>query len=221
MKFHVLKSPRDIQRPAVTDFVDADPVNRGQAPKCPSCGHFIGGLAWLPPHRAVLEVWGKEYGDIAFFMDELLISKRMADLYRAEELSGLQGFDEVEIVKVIRRGGSRLRTPPPPYYCVTVARSRAAIDVETSGLVLREPYTCNECRGGFIIRTARVVLEEGTWSGEDIFIARGLPGTILTSKRFKAFFDRHLINNGILIDATEYSFDFYPGKSISEIDFGD
>jgi hypothetical protein len=204
--------------PGVTDFVDANPVNRGEAPKCPSCGRFISGLVWLPPYRAVLEVWGKEYGDIAFFMDVLLISKRMADLYRTEGLSGLQGFDEVEIVKVIRRGGSRLRTPPPPYYCVTIARSRATIDVAASGLVLREPYTCNECRGGLIVRTERVVLEEGTWSGEDIFIARGLPGTILTSERFKAFFDKYHINNGILVDAVEYSFDFYPGRSISEIE---
>jgi hypothetical protein len=158
-----------------------------------------------------LTVWGSEYGDVAFGpSDELLVSERFADLYKSQGLSGLEGFHKVKIVKVKRRGDSRLRDSPPKYFCVEVKRSRAAIDIAASGLVLEAPPTCDECRSGLVMRTVGVVLEKGTWSGEDIFIARGLGGTILASERFKAFFDKYHVNNGVLVDARKYSFDFYP-----------
>ncbi len=211
MKFYVLSSPRDTDGAAVTDFSKSGSVNRGEAPTCPICGGFTGMLPWLPPYRAELEVWGKDFGDIAFGPgNELLVAQRVADAFKSEGLVGFSGFDEVDIVKVIRRGGSKITSHPPRYYCVAIARSRAAIDVEASGLVHEEPFTCPECRIGLVKRTTRIVLEEGTWSGEDVFYARGLPGTILASERFKAFFDRYSVDNGTLIDAAGYSFDFYP-----------
>lgn len=212
MRFFVLRNPRVTKQKdmAITDFLKSDDANTGEAPICPVCGEFIGMLPWLPPYRAELEVWGKAYGDIAFGAgDEMLVSARFAMLYKEATLIGLEGFKETEILKIKRRGGSRLRLPPPKYYCVKVVRSRAAINIKASGLVLREPPTCDECRDGFIIRTQRVILEENTWSGEDVFFARGLPGTIITSERFKDFFEDKGINNGLLIPAEDYSFDFY------------
>ena len=217
MKFYVLCDPNvEIHTNlAITDFLDVEPKHYGEALRCPSCREFISMIPWLPPHRAELEVWGKAYGDIAFGSgDEELVSERFVNLYRTSGLTGLGVFHEVEITKVIRRGGSRLRNPPPKYYCVTVERSRAAIDIEASGLVLEEPPTCDVCKGGLIIRTKRVILEPETWSGEDIFFARGLPGNIITSERFKEFFEKNQINNGILVPAEEFSFDFYPGETV-------
>src|SRR5687768_16800236 len=35
-------------------------------------------------------------------------------------------------------------------------------------------------------RLRRVVLQPHSWSGEDIFFARGLPGTVFVSERFKS-----------------------------------
>lgn len=211
MTFYVLLSPRDTTGPAVTDFGRVKPVHDGEAPKCPNCGGFIGSLPWLPPYRAELEVWGEEYGDIAFGPGgERLVSERFAALYKAGGLTGLGGFHEVEVIKVIRRGGSKVRTQLPKYYCVSIARSRAAIDQVASEFVHERPVACSECRVGSIKRWTRIAMEENTWSGEDVFFARGLPGTILTSERFKEFFDRNHINNGILTSAAEYSHDFYP-----------
>ena len=211
MKFYVLDNPSDTERGAVTDFTQSKPMNLGEAPTCPICGGFIGSLPWLPPYRAELEVWGKDYGDIAFGPgNELMVAQRVADAFKHEGLFGFSGFNEVDIVKVIRRGGSKIASHPPRYFCVAIARGRAAIDVEASKMVHEEPFTCPECRSGLIKRIGRIVLEEGTWSGEDVFFARGLPGTILASERFKAFFDRYSVNNGVLIDAADYSIDFYP-----------
>ena len=213
MSFYVLESPRDVQGGAVTDYLPTKPVHDGEAPKCPCCGDHVGMIPWLPPHRAVLEVWGRQFGDIAFGPgDELLVSEHFAVLYETNGLTGLSSFNEVCIARVKRRGRARVRGQPPKYYCVSVVRSRVAVDGKASGLVLEEPWTCEECRGGFLVRATRVVLEEHSWSGEDIFFARGLPGTILVSQRFKEFFERNQINNGMLIPASEYSFDLYPSR---------
>ena len=219
MKFYVLTNPHGFGRLAVTDFSTAEPVRLGEAPKCPVCGKFIGMLPWLPPHRAELELWSGEFGDIAFGPgNELLVSERFAGVYRDWGLTGLTGFHDVEITRVLRRSGPRLRKPPPSYYCVGVCRSRAAVDVQASGLGLKAPWTCEECRSGFIVRSERVVVEEGTWSGEDVFFARGLPGTILTSEHFREFFEANEINNGVLVQAHKYAFDYYPeggGESVA------
>jgi hypothetical protein len=212
--FYVLTNPHYNQVPALTDFVPADPARIGDGPQCPCCGGAVGSLPWLPPHRAELEVWGREYGDVAFGVaNELLVSERFAALYKAECLTGLDGFHEVEIVKVIRRGGSRLRPPPPKYYCVTPVRGRAVIDQKASGFVHAEPVTCQECRIGLIKRWKKVVIEDNTWSGEDIFRARGLPGTVIVTQRFRDFFLKSRFNNGLIIPAEEYGYDFYPWEN--------
>jgi len=59
-KFYVLlNSDVDDRKNAVTDFLKEDSARRGIAPKCLTCGKYIGMLPWLPPFRAELEVWGK------------------------------------------------------------------------------------------------------------------------------------------------------------------
>jgi hypothetical protein len=59
-------------------------------------------------------------------------------------------------------------------------------------------------------RWQRVILEPGSWTGEDIFHARGLPATYITSERFKEVCERYRIANAVLIPAEEYGYDFYP-----------
>ena len=215
MEFYVLLSPRQTNGPAVTDFTEADPCHLGEAPRCPKCGNFIGSRPWLPPHRAELEVWGKQYGDIAFSAGggQMIVSDRFKDLYVAEGLVDLGGFEIVKIVDVVRRGSSTLRPPSPLYYHVAIPISKAAIDPAASQAVYEEPVTCDECRIGSIKRWSKIIVEGNAWSGEDIFYARGLPGTIVTSERFKAFFQRNRINNGLLLNAKVYSHDFYPWES--------
>jgi len=215
MKFYVLKNPVDSYDVAVTDFLKADTVNRGEAPRCPLCGDLIGLLPWLPPYRAELEFWTKLAGDIAFGPgDELLVSQHFVELYKNSDLTGLSGFYPVEIVKTIFRGGKVKHIPN--YYCVRITTSRAVVNHKASGLELEEPWTCKECRTGLIKRTKRVVLEEGSWSGEDIFCPRGLSGTIITSQNFKDFFVQNNINSGLLIEADKYSFDFYPNEHLQK-----
>ena len=194
----------------VTDFVQVDGSECGEAPRCSICGYYTGLMPLLPPIRVELETWGKSYGDIAWGpCNELLFSDRFMEMYQKHSLVGLINIAPAEIVKVKSR--RKLRQPVPNYYCCRSMQSRAVIDDIKSGLVRDEHWTCGECRtGGIIKRTKRVLLEAGSWSGEDIFYARGLPGTILVSEKFSALCREYKISNCLLIPAEKYSFDYYP-----------
>jgi hypothetical protein len=209
MRFYVLIN--SIHRPsdAITDFSPVEPHKIGDAPQCPACGTLIGMLPLLPRTKVELEVLGRRFGDVAFGPgNELLVSKHFRDNYLQAGLIGLSTFTRVEVETV--RFRSRMFTGHVPFYFATVpVRGRAAIDTQASGIVYEEePWTCQECRSGLILRLARLAIEPGTWAGEDIFFARGLPGTVVTSQRFKDFCDAHHFANCILLDADRYSLDF-------------
>ncbi len=99
--------------PYDTKFSKTEPINRGEPPRCPQCGEHMGMLTWLPPYRVELELYGAGPGD---FVEgpgyDALISQRVAEAYRAEGLTGLLGFNPVEVVRVRRK---RKGPPPVPY----------------------------------------------------------------------------------------------------------
>lgn len=205
--FYVLKNPTsdaDMAGRAVTDFEKVDP-RLGEAPLCPRCNAAVSQMPWLPPHRATLEPWTNQYGDMAFGGLQWLITVDVAKSFQDEGLVGLQGFDPVEICGVIRRGGARPPTRHPEYLCVSAVRSQATINLDaTFDYDDDHPPICDVCRTSDFRRIKGIYIENRTWDGEDIFIARGLPGTYLASERFKSWFERLGVNNGILIPAQDY-----------------
>lgn len=208
--FFVLQNPRAGGGAAVTDFVPADGSRTGEAPRCPVCGKYLGMSPLLPPVCVELEAWGADFGDIAFGpSDELLLSDRFWGLYQASGLVGLFDVGSVKVTSV--KSHQKLSGAASGYHCCRVGRSKAALDDAKSGLEREEPWACEECRlGGIVKRARRVVLEPSSWSGEDIFFARGLPGTILVSEKFEKFFRGNRITNGVLVPAEKFSFDHYP-----------
>jgi len=210
MRFYVLQDPQPGETDAVTDYLSADGTRRGAAPRCPVCHGYIGGKPRLPPMRFELETWGERFGDLAFGPNtDVLISERVRDAFLASGLTGFSGYTPAEIVKVVARRG-KVPVPMPAYFAVVAGRSRAAIDDLASGMDYVTRWTCDECRIGNHIRLRRLALEPGTWSGEDVFIARGLPGTIIASERFKQFCDQHAFSNCVLIEAERFHFDHLP-----------
>jgi hypothetical protein len=217
MKFYYLETlPKDPYRSSAVEVYDLEHKNKGPAPKCGVCGAYIGPYQYLPPFLVELELEAgvTQYGDLIDYSgDALLVSDKFKNLWEREDLIGLSGFHEIKIKRI--KGIRRAKEACPQYYHVSVARSRAAIDAKASVLIRdgSKPI-CPECRtGGIIKRMARIVLEPNTWSGEDIFIARGLPGTVLVTERFKEFSDGHRFKNVLLIDAKDYSFDFYKAEN--------
>ena len=210
MNFFILQNLKAGAGAAVTDFLPSDGSKTGEAPRCPLCANYVGMLPLLPPVRVELETWGTKFGDIAFGPgDELLVSDRFLTLFQHSGLTGLIDLGCVEVVKL--KSHRNLSGPPPRYYCCRVCRSTAAVDDAKSGLEREEPSTCEECRlGGLIKRAQRIVVEAASWSGEDIFFARGLPGTILASEKFTSFCQQNQITNCNLVPAQGFSFDHYP-----------
>ena len=112
MRFFVLISnPLDDLTTAGTEFLSVDD-NLSDAPTCQACSEFIGPLRGLPPYRIELETWGNEFGDIAFGGSiELLVSQRFKELFEREGLIGLEDFEPVNVVRVLKY--KRIKGTPP------------------------------------------------------------------------------------------------------------
>jgi hypothetical protein len=206
----VLQNPGSNGGDAVTDFLPIEGSKRGVAPRCDLCGRFFRVMPLLPPVRIELTAWGTRWGDIAFGPgDQLLVSEKFRRLFAAANLSGIESFAPVEIVAARTR--SKGLVDAPRYWLASIVLSRAAVDDLASGLVRDDGPVCGVCRlGGIIKRVRRVVLEENTCSGEDIFYARGLPGTVLVSQRFKSLCEANDLSNCSLVAGNAFHIDYYP-----------
>jgi hypothetical protein len=211
--FYVLQNPDPDREDAVTDFLDVDGSPTGAAPRCEVCGKYTGLMPLVPPVRVELESWSSVWADVAFGPGtQKLISDRLKRHFAEAGLRGFVRCDPAEVVKVTRRKGGA-KGPPPRYWLATVGRSRALVDAAASGLDRGDGPVCAECgTGGIIKRWRRLVIQPGTWSGEDVFIARGLPGRILTSERFKSLCDTADLNCH-LVPAEKFGFDYYPNEA--------
>ncbi|MET0406027.1 MAG: hypothetical protein ABW123_26655 [Cystobacter sp.] len=207
-RFFVLKDGAPDSRFDV-ELEKVEPINRGDAPRCPRCGVFIGMIPWLPPYRAELELHGEELADFIRCPGyEWLISERLAEALRAEELTGLEGFHPVEITRVRR---ARMRpttsTVVPRYYVVSPCFGQALADPVFNRARISAPPSCPECRSTGIDAIHGIILEPGTWSGEDIFRPRGMPGDLLVTERFKDFVERHGFTNMCFMLAEQFVWD--------------
>lgn len=214
--FYILESPKATmhQHLAITDYSNSDNARLAEPPKCGRCGRFIGMMVWCPPFQVEIETWGNEYGDIAFGPGyDLLVSERFMTMFKRAGLTGLQGFEKVDVIRTVRHGTLK-KAGNPDYYRVEVVYSRATVDLALSGIEYGSADICEECRrGGNLRRVRRLVLEKGSWTGEDVFRPRGMRGIIMTSDRFNTWFNASRINNGILVPALEFSVDYTFGTT--------
>jgi hypothetical protein len=165
-----------------------------------------------------IETWGPGFGDIVGGPSaDFLISERFRTVIEEHGLTGLEGFDRVNVRRVKRRG-KRFKGDPPTYYRVTARRTQAAVDQKTSEVCWGDPDSvCPVCRkNGLLKRWKRAILEPDTWTGEDAFLARGLPATIFVTERFKEMCEKHELRNVIIVPGEDYGHDFYPQRSEAE-----
>ncbi|GIK54323.1 MAG: hypothetical protein BroJett014_32960 [Planctomycetota bacterium] len=209
-RFYVVLKPRSIDTVLCTEFLTHGEPNLAKAPKCPRCGLSYSLMRWLPPYRAELETWERGFSDIAFGSGpSLLVSQRFRALFLASKLRGLSGFDPVEVVKIKRH--KKFKGDPPPYFHVQVAYSQARIDIKASGMEWGEGLVpCPECHATRNVkRWQRLLIEPGTWSGEDVFIARGL-NREMCSPAFKEFCDTNDLIGVVFLPSEHYAYDHYP-----------
>jgi hypothetical protein len=192
--------------------------NIGAAPTCPKCGDFVGSLTWQPPYRGELELYGKSPGDLMEAPGGLLMTERFAEGFKAEGLTGLSGFHPVEISRVRRKRRGPKPGPPPRYLLAIPTYGPAAVDLERSRLNRHRPRACTWCREAGVDAIDGLALEEGTWTGEDVFRPRGLWGDIFVSERFMRFAQGHATTNMAFVPIDKFVWDplghFHPRELI-------
>ncbi len=208
MRFYVLEPDGMLFGTKWAYGEDMDPVILGEAPKCPKCGRAVGLLEWLPPHRVkVSSAKPEKWGDFlwgTFF--PFMVSERFKTIYEREGLTGIEVFyPPAEVVRVGRRRTGDIPAGMPAYHLVKIPWGRANMD-DAASEVERKPWSCAYCRGS-VIRYERIVIEPGSWQGDDLFIARGLSGVVLASERFKEVVESYGLTNVWLIPSERYAYD--------------
>lgn len=213
MRVYLLRNSLAGEGAAATDFLPAEHSKLGDAPACEACNGFIGMRPLLAPLRVDVEAWGSAWGDIAFGpADQVLISDKAKELLESACLTGVQRVDLVHIEDA-RARGQMIDQVVPRYWLATVSRSSAILDEEASGVRRSQQPVCGECGlAGTLLGWQRVVIRSGTWSGEDVFHVRGLPGVILVSERLKYVVTDAGLGNFGFEPAESSGFEFLPLK---------
>lgn len=201
-----------------TDYEYDDSVAKGEAPKCPSCQAFVGMLQAKPPFRVHLETWGEDYGDLAFWMTDVLGSARFRDEYEHSGLRGLSNFEPV--VCVSRKHFGAKLGDPPTYFSARPRLGGARVDPIASGIEWgdgKQP-TCDLCLAGagILRRWKGVVIDQSSWKGDDIFYPYGIPGVLVVSARFYEWALDKKFRNLAFERAGESAHDFYPWESVKK-----
>jgi hypothetical protein len=196
--------------------------NYGDTTDCPQCGESFGTMEWLPPYHVELEMFTKQYGNVVMGTGgKILVDDYFKDCFEKTNLTGLEIVDKVEVVKLICRMGVRRKSLgiPPQYYLTKIKYGSAAMDHEKSESEFelgKEPI-CDYCRLGMIMRYSRIAIDKNTWDGTDIFWVRGIGGTIVTSQKFKDWWDSCHFNNCRVFPSEERNRDYYPEVSPAEL----
>ena len=213
-KFFVLKAEKGLSFGPLWAYAEeVGESNVGKSQKCPVCGGPVSFLKWLPPYRIKIsstkpDKWGDFMWGAGF---PLLISSNFKSIYDQE---GLTGIAEIApVVEVVRMG--KLKTgqfpvAPPEYHLIHILWGGANQDDAASGLAHEEPekIKCQYCRMGVTWRKQeRIVIEEDSWDGSDIFVPRNAPIQFMVSEKFKRVAEDYHLTNAWFIPAEKYAYD--------------
>lgn len=206
-KFFTFNSPSAAESLNQTRYSPDEGVEYLEGPSCPLCGSFLGPNIWKKPFKIELELLGNHFGDFASFcgIPPNLMSEAVVEAYKKSDLTGLIVHGEVVVYKVIP---ARMLKQFPRYFYTSVVKSRVPIDAELSEMhYLDDAQPCPECRlASPIMGYERIVLDKAEQPDEDIFVARGLPGIVIASERFKEFCESNHFTNCAFTPLSESSY---------------
>jgi hypothetical protein len=131
---------------------------------------------------------------------ELVVSQAFVVAFEA---AGLRGVDSLRPINMISK--SKKPVISPRYFAARPAISFTRIDEKASRFVWEVPPDCPHCRLGFNASFARVVVDESTWDGNDVFMATGLYGVKLVSDRFVRTVRDAGLTNFVFVDSDDFS----------------
>jgi hypothetical protein len=204
MRFFVLKQDRQ-SRQYSTDIYGIN-QKMVDALRCPACNGYYSGLRWQPPYQVEVERRGREFGDIVQGVGMyLFLTSKFRHAWEESKLRGISGFEPVEIVRVKPR---KAVTLVPTYWHVVMDHGLTAIDMARSVFAysINEPPKCAYCAGSFDA-VAGFEIDQGTWTGEDIFVPRNMAGSIVVSQPFVDMVTKYQLTHAVFIPTEKYIFD--------------
>lgn len=185
---------------ADTEYVKADPVTRGSAPKCSMCGLFIGMRPWLAPRHARIVAHGESLGDFAFASSsDMLVSDRVKHLVGHANLRGMTNFEQVGLGQVDRT------SEVVKYYHADIAVDGLEAAWERSGVECTEETDCPLCHCNGISAISGFEVEASPGTSLHIGVPWGLPGIVVVSDTFKAAAEATRLTNLMLLPTAEYT----------------
>ena len=186
-----------------------EPIHIGESTdrqRCPVCGKGVGKLPWLPPFRATLRAYGKQLGDVAFDGMDILVSETFRLAWIEAQLKGIDTFHPLERIRV---RPARLGKKTPTYYYVKSQHFGTRVDLTRSLIEYDRPFTCMTCMEAGVDSIRGFAIDESSWTGEDLFIAWGMPGTLIVTDRVRQLRDDYDLKNVTLTPIEKFFWDPY------------
>jgi hypothetical protein len=205
MQFYVLDL--EIGSTHDTTFEEMEPRHIGEVEdcrQCPTCGRRVGSLPWLPPFRAAVIAHRRELGDVAFSGMDILVSEKFRLAWTEAQLEGIEAFQPLERVRV---RPARLGKKTVTYYYVDVLRFGTRVDLQRSLIEYSKPFSCMVCMNAGVSTVRGFKIDEQSWTGEDIFIPWGEPGSVVVTDRVRQLRDEYGLKNVTLTPTEEYVWD--------------
>ena len=215
MQFYVLEN--EIGTRHDTTFDKMEPIHRGEVEdcrKCSTCGEPVTHLPWLPPYRATIVAHGRALGDVAFFSSTILVSEKFRQAWTEAQLKGIDTFHPLERIRV---RPARLGRKTVTYYYVDVLHFGTRVDSSQSLIDYSQPFACMDCLEAGVDSFRGFKIDEPSWTGEDIFEAWRMPGSVIVSDRVRQLRDDYGLTNVTLTPTEEYFWD--PLKSWTPVDY--
>ena len=186
------------------DAWEVDRVN-GESEKCPLCGRHVSTLKWLEPRK--MRLTSTKYPDrlTTWLAEPMVVSKQVMEVYKQDQLTGIQEFIPIKVVRVAR---VREETPLlPEYFCGEIAFTTSVqIDLNNTKIDGQKcDWRCELCnpRGTTMDKISKLSLDTAKWDGDDVFKVYGLGAVV--SQRFYDFVQKYNFTNFNLVSIEEYN----------------
>jgi len=185
--------------------------------RCPGCNNPISMLHWEPPYDVVIKN-PKRLGDFVAGAGgcDFLVSERFISLYKEE---GLTGIHEILPINIIQMGTTKKSKQmiPPKLFGVYLLRSMTRVNYDEMGIDWMTEPSNDYCRlcgpgggssGGSWKSRERIVIEQDTWNGEDLFHPINHSGTYMLSSDAADFISKYDFTNAEVIPAKQAAYSF-------------
>ena len=207
MRFYVLGDRRTDEWTYEASAGRMNPTTVGDAPECAACHGLVGMLPWLAPYHVEIIVHGSKLGDLIKGSGMSLL---VSDGFRkAWENEGLQGITEFSPLTRLRIRPARLGRQPHTYFHITPQHFKTRVDLARSLMEFERPITCYVCINSAAESIRGFTIDESSWSGEDLFIAWGIFGSVIVTDRVRQMRDKYGLTNMNMTPVEEYLSDPY------------